>query len=198
MMFDDPLTVEALEWYAGLYHEYEVAPTPQEARSAFGGGQYAFFDGLRHGRVGMWMGGFSERGGLTWPVEWFVNWGMAPLPRDAQSITQAQIEGYAIYSQTGHPDACWQWIVFLSRQTPERLMPARKSLAESSAYGKLVGEDVAAVARASMESAVLINLGAFVEFEGAMDVFAEAVGDVIDGEATPQEALSEAQRRAEQ
>jgi len=30
--FDDPLTVEALEWYADLYHEYDVAPTPKEAR----------------------------------------------------------------------------------------------------------------------------------------------------------------------
>jgi ABC-type glycerol-3-phosphate transport system substrate-binding protein len=196
--FDDPLTIQAVEWYARLFHEYDVAPTPSEARRAFGGNQYAVFDGLRHGKVGMWIGMLSERGGMTWPVEWFVNWGMVPLPRDAQAITQADVEGYAIYAQTEHPDACWQWITFLSQRIPYRLMPARKSLAESTAYGQLVGEDVAIVARASMENAVLINLIAFAEFEDDMGVLAEAVGEVIDENMTPEEAMEWAQRRAEQ
>jgi hypothetical protein len=187
-----------VEWYAGLFHEHDVAPTPSEARRAFGGNQYAFFDGLRHGKVGMWIGMLSERGGMTWPVEWFVNWGMVPLPRDAQAITQADVEGYAIYAQTEHPDACWQWITFLSQRIPYRLMPARQSLAESTAYGQLVGEDVAIVARASMENAVLINLIAFAEFEDDMNVLAEAVGEVIDENMTPREAMEWAQRRAEQ
>ena len=66
-------------WYADLYHEYNVAPTLKEARSAFGPGQYAFYDGMRKGQVGMWFGGLSERGGMAWRAEWFVNWGMAPL-----------------------------------------------------------------------------------------------------------------------
>ena len=202
-MFDDPLTVEALEWYARLYHEYDVAPTPQEARRAFGGGQYAIFNGLRHGQVGMWNGAFSERGGLTWPVEWFVNWGMAPLPQDVQSITQADVEGYAIHTQTQHPDACWEWIVFLSQQTlsdaqlSHRLMPARKSVAESTAYGQLVGADIAAVARVAMENAVMIDPVAFAQFEDAMDIFGEAVGEVVDENLTPQEAMEQAQQRVE-
>jgi hypothetical protein len=140
-----------------LYHEYDVAPTPQEARRAFGGGQYAIYDGLRHGNVGMWFGNLSERGGIGWPVEWFFSWGMAPLPRDVTSITQAQVEAYVIYAGTEHPDACWEWITFLSRQMLYRLMPARKTVAESSAWGQGVGQDVAAVARASMENAVLIQ-----------------------------------------
>lgn len=196
--FDDPLTIEAVEWYARLFHEYDIAPTPAEARRAFGGGQYAIFDGLRHGQVGMWVGQLSDRGGMTWPVEWFVNWGMAPLPRDVQSITQADVEGYAIHAQTENPDACWQWITFLSQQMPYRLMPARKSLAESTAYGRLVGEEVAIVARASMEDAVLINLVAFAEFGDDMDLLAEAVGEVIDENMTPREAMEWAQQRAEQ
>lgn len=201
--FDDALTIEAVEWYARLYQEYDVAPTPQEARRTFGGGQYAIYDGLRHGNVGMWNGSFSERGGMTWPVEWFMNWGMAPLPQDAQFITQADVEGYAIHAQTPHPDACWKWIVFLSQpalsnvQQPHRLMPARRSVAESAAYGQLVGVDVAAVLRTSMENAVMIDLVAFARFEDAMDIFGEAIGAVVDGSLTPQEALEQAQQRVE-
>jgi ABC-type glycerol-3-phosphate transport system substrate-binding protein len=202
--FNDPLTIEAVEWYARLYQEYDVAPTPQEARRAFGGGQYAIYDGLRHGNVGMWNGMFSERGGVTWPVEWFVNWGIAPLPQDVGFITQADVEGYAIRAQTPYPDACWKWIVSLSQQTlanvrqPHRLMPARRSVAESTAYGQLVGVDIAAVLRTSMENAVMINQVAFAEFEDAMDVFGEAVGAVVDGNLTPQEALEQAQQRVEE
>jgi len=195
--FDDPLTVEAVEWYASLYHEYDVAPTPAEARSAFGGGQYAFYDGMRHGKVGMWMGNLSERGGLSWQREWFLNWGMAPLPRDAQATTQADVEGYVISSQTQHPDACWEWIVFLSQQVTHRLMPARRSLAESAAYEQFAGEGVAAVARVSMEEAVLINPGAFAELGEAMDIFARAVGEAVDENLTAEEAMDLAQREAE-
>jgi len=199
--FDDPLTVEALQWYANLYHEYDVAPTPKEARSAFGGSQYAFYDGMRKGQVGMWFGGLSERGGMAWSVEWFINWGMAPLPRDVQLITQADVEGYAIYSQTAYPDACWEWITFLTRQMPSsaayRLMPARRSVAESRMYEQLAGAEVARTARASMENAMLIAPRAFGEFEDAMQVFAQAVARVVNEEATPAEALDEAQRLVE-
>ena len=199
--FDDPLTVEALEWYADLYHEYDVAPTPKEARSTFGASEYAFYDGMRKGQVGMWFGGLSERGGMAWPVEWYINWGMAPLPRDAQLVTQADVEGYAIYAQTGYPDACWEWIKFLTRYMPssaaQRLMPARRTLAESKAYEQLAGEQVARTARASMENAILINPRAFGEWENAMQVFAQAVAKVVNEEATPAEALGEAQRLAE-
>jgi multiple sugar transport system substrate-binding protein len=196
--FDDPLTIEAVEWYARLYDEYDIAPTPTEARKAFGTSQYAYYEGIRQGQVGMWIGEHSQRGGLGWPVDWFVDWGMVPLPRDVTSMTQADVEGYAIHAEAEHPDACWEWISFLSQHMPYRLMPARKELADSIAYGQLVGEDIAAVVRASMEDAVLINLMAFVEFEGDMDTFASAVREVIDGDSTAREAMDWAQQQAEQ
>ena len=195
--FDDPLTVEALEWYAALYHEYDVAPTPQEARRAFGGNQYAYFDGLRRGKVGMWAGWLSDRGGLTWPVEWLMNWGVAPLPRDEQSITQANVEGYAIYSQTEHPDACWEWIIFLTQETGYRLMPAFRSLAESSAYKEFVGDEVATTAQASIENAVMIS-PRLAAFEQVLGLFAQGVHMIVEEETPVQEAMSWAQQQAEQ
>jgi ABC-type glycerol-3-phosphate transport system substrate-binding protein len=194
--FDDPLTVEAVEWYGELYHEYDVAPTPQEARRAFGGSQYALFNGLRNGNVGMWIGWLSDRGGLTWGVEWLVNWGMVALPQDEQPITQADVEGYAIYSQTESPDACWEWIIFLTQEAGYRLMPARRSLAESAEYEQFVGENVATAAQTSIENAVMISpqLGAFGE---VLTLFTQGVNMVIEEEATAQEAMDWAQQQAE-
>jgi len=48
-----------------------------------------------------------------------------------------------------------------------------------------------------MENAILINPRAFGEWENAMQVFAQAVAKVVNEEATPAEALGEAQRLAE-
>lgn len=201
--FDDPLTVEALEWYAGLYHEYDIAPTPEEARKVFGGSQNAFYEGVRRGNVGMWIGEYSDRGGVGRRGEWSINWGMAPLPRDAQSLTQGTVEGYAIYAQTEHPDACWQWITFLGQQMspdgehPHRLIPARRSVAESKVYEQLVGEEVAATAQVSTEGLVLINFAVFAEFGDAMDMFEDGIGEIIDEGADPQQVMTGIQQQLE-
>jgi multiple sugar transport system substrate-binding protein len=155
--FDDPLTIEALEWYARLVHDYDAAPSLNQAAHAYGDGSYAIYEGIRTGKVGMWTGALSERGGLGWPFKWKMAWGMVPLPSDAQSWTEVVVEGYAISSGTEHYDACWEWIAWLSEQVPYRFMPARRSLAESSAYEDQVGAEVAAVARALMEHAYILT-----------------------------------------
>ena len=48
-----------------------------------------------------------------------------------------------------------------------------------------------------MENAVLINPRAFGELGDTMDIFAEAVGKIVDEESTPQEAMTWAQGEAE-
>jgi len=195
--FDEPLTIEALEWYARLFREYDVAPTPAEAAKAFGGSRYASYQGIRYGKVGMWVRRLSERGGLIWPVEWTVNWGMAPLPSGEQPVTDAWVEGYAISSETDHPDACWRWIRFLSGQVTYRLVPPRRSLVASKEYERLVGKEVAAAARASIEQAVFFSPRVWTRFGEAMDLFDEAVSQIIDGDVTVEEAMVQAQREAE-
>jgi multiple sugar transport system substrate-binding protein len=195
--FDDPLTVEALEWYARMVHEYDAAPSLNQASTAFGGGQYAIYQGIRSGKVGMWMGGLSERGGLTWPFRWDMAWGMVPLPSEAQSATQAMVEGMAISSSTEHHDACWEWITWLSEQVPYRLIPARRSLAESAAYEDAVGAEIAAVARISMEHALIADWTVLSQFEEAFVAYGEALQDILQGHKTPLEAMSDVQRAAQ-
>jgi hypothetical protein len=56
---------------------------------------------------------------------------------EAESIVPG-VYGVRSTFQAQYSDACWQWISFLSEQMPSdaqyprRLMPARKSLAESA------------------------------------------------------------------
>lgn len=197
--FDDPLTIEALEWYARLIHEYDAVPTPQDARRAFGGGNYYIGRGFMQGKLGMWAGTFSQWGGrYYWPTEWNMRWGVVPLPRDAQSATIALVEGYFISSQTQHLDACWQWIAFLSKQIPNRLTPARRSLVESTAYERQVGRDAAAAIRESIAGELLLLPTSSPEgFEEIWGIFLEALEAIINEQSTPQEAMDWAQRQSE-
>jgi len=195
--FDDPLTIEALDWYARMVHDYDAAPSLNQSSHDYGGGSYGIYQGIWTGKVGMWMGALSERDGLVWPRSWEMEWGLVPLPRGQQPTTLADVEGYAISSSTAHPDACWLWITWLSEQVSQRVMPARPSLAESSAFEDQVGSEVAAVARASMEHAVIVNGQGLFQFEGALEAYDDALEDILQGHATPLEAMREAQRRAQ-
>jgi multiple sugar transport system substrate-binding protein len=198
--FDDPLTIEAVAWYADLIHEHNVAPTSGQLFSApFQGSAQA---GVYAGKVGMWSGWLSERGGSevinqTWPVKWNMDWSMAPLPQDAQAGTLTIAIGYFISAEAASPEACWQWISFLSGQIPQGLMPARKSVAESNAFEVLVGADVASVARTSMESAMLPTPELLAQFGPALGLFGNALETVLGANGTAEEALSRAQQQAE-
>jgi multiple sugar transport system substrate-binding protein len=192
--FDDPLNIEALDWYYGLMFNFNVAPTPEQARFAFDGG--GLYSGVMREKVGMWTAMLSQRGGWVEPPEWPFDWGVVPLPRGRQEATMALVEAYFISADTLHRDAAWQWISYLSQQPPQRLAPVRRSLAESSAYEQLVGADIAEVARASIEGALLLS-PKLAEFEEALGVLQQAFSQIANGRATPQEAMDWAQQQFE-
>jgi len=181
--YRDPMTVEALEWFARLFNEYDLAVPPQQVRQAFGSN-----------RVAMWMDMFSNRD--QWAERMQEALGVAALPRDTLMFTGSDCHAYAISSQTRHRDASWQWIAFLGQQMPHRLTPARKSLAQSTEYEQLVGDHLAAVVRISLENNVQPTPRTHAQFAAQMTVFASAFGRIIDGSWTPQEAMDWAQREA--
>jgi len=196
---DDLLTIEAVEWYASLIHEHNVAPTRDQLYDKDFGNTME--SGVYLNKVGMWLGWLSERGGgggmeATWPGKWKMRWGIAPVPRDARTSTLAVVDGYFISSQAQHPEACWRWVSFLSEQMPRDSVPARKSLVESAAYEQLVGHDVAAVARASLEDAVLLS-PRLTQFGHVFGAFGRALDRIVSGRSAPQEAMVQAQREAE-
>ncbi|MDI7274504.1 MAG: hypothetical protein QME94_00860, partial [Anaerolineae bacterium] len=195
--FDDPLTIDALEWYGRLFRQDGAAPTPEEAMRAFGGGEMAAVNGVVAGKVGLWTGFYTWRGGVTfWPRQWQFRWGMAPLPRDREAATLIGVEALAIASHTRHPETCWQWLVFLSRQTHSRLAPARRSVAESAAFEREVGAEAAAAVRVSLEHALVIPPDAPQLLSRLGQLWERAIEGIISGEVTAEEALREAQRQA--
>ena len=194
--FNDPATVEAVEFFADLIHSYNVAPTPAQARSQFGSNRYAFENGILNGSIAMWSSPLSQRGGYSEGFKWLFNWGVAVLPRDVFAFTPSWVEdGYAISAETNHPDECWALLNFFSGQINPRLVPPRRSLVESSTYQDLVGEEISNVVRESLEYAVPVSLWQWVSLGSAIQIFNHAIEEVVDGSATPQEALDYAQGR---
>lgn len=195
--FDDPLTVEALEWWADLAHEYDVCIASVEV-----GGHDDLFRIIREGRVGIWSVSYSVRGGRAWPdgsnAPLRFAWGIVPLPRDSQFASGAFVLGVAISSQAEHPEAACKWVTFLSRQAREYAAPVRRSIAESAEFEELVGADVAAAARATLEDGlVLWSPSAYTRFGDELDTLRMAIRDVLAGRRTVQEAMDRAQREAE-
>jgi ABC-type glycerol-3-phosphate transport system substrate-binding protein len=193
--YDDPLTVEAMMWYADLFHEHDVAPTPEQLREAVAiSADYAVFVAILRGQVGMWMGELWEQEGWGEGSEWEFAWGMVPLPRDARAATLVASDQLFIFADAQNPDACWQWLSFVSQHMPPGwLAPMRSSLGESEAYEQLVGDEVAEIVRASMTDVLTVSPKLSNEF-GPMR---QAVERIVTGRDTPQEAMDWAQQEAE-
>jgi multiple sugar transport system substrate-binding protein len=193
VVFDDPLTIEALEWYARLVHEYDAVLTRERSRSEFSVDDPLL--AITLGKVGMWMEDLSG----TKEVKTALNWGVVPLPRDAQSFTQASIYGYAISAHATNLDACWQWVTFLCEQVHPGLIPARTSLLESKTYEERMGAQEIDVALASLENAEIISYWRlFSGFPREMQAYRQAIGQVLDGDLTVQEAMDLARQETGQ
>ncbi|MBN1180017.1 MAG: extracellular solute-binding protein [Anaerolineae bacterium] len=189
--FNDPLNIEAMEYYASLMYQHEVAPTAAEAEQQ---GQAYPWRGIYEGRFGMWLGMYTERGGQLWGRGWDFAWGVLPLPRDENAATLGSVSGLFIAAHTAHPDECWLWIKFLSRQMSPTLIPARQSLATSKDYTQLAGTDVLEAAQTAMQETMMVN-PALVGFDEALGALSEAFEAIRKGELTPTEALDAAQEQ---
>ena len=195
---DGPLNIEAMQWYAGLFQNYHVAPTPQDAYTAFGVSNADDLIGILKGKVGMWIGPLSERGGTTDVVKWNMQWGVAPLPRDKIAFTGSYFEGFAISASSKNAPAAWEWISFLSQQAPMRLMPARHSLVDSQDYANKAGKDVAAAAQTSLENVLLATPDTVNKLGPVFNLFFETVTGIVNNQLPVEDALKAAQQRAGQ
>ena len=195
--FTDPITLEALDWYANLFLIHKVALSPSEAQRQFQSNRYVYYQMVQAGNAAMWILPISNRGGIFWPEPWDFNWGMAPLPRDAFSFNLVWVdEVYAISAETNHPQETWEWVSYLSQQIHNRKIPARTSQIESDELVDFTGEDAAELIRSTVEFAQPVSIWLFIDFDEAMEIFSAAVEKIIEGELTPAEAMEEAQFQA--
>ncbi|MFN2128907.1 MAG: extracellular solute-binding protein [Anaerolineae bacterium] len=192
--FEDPLTIEAVDWYAKLMFEREAIATPLQARQAYAVAGYVD-TGVAQGRLGMWMGTLAEHGGDA-AREAEIDWGIVPMPRGQVAATFASVQGYSILSDAEFPDACWEWISYLTRQIPLDGVPPRQSAIESEAYAEQAGSDIAAVGRASIEHALFLSPKGW-DIYGTFQIFDEAVAKVTGGTTSAAEAMAWAQERSQ-
>lgn len=197
LTLDDPLTIDAIEWFVSLTTEYDVMPSPRTASELFGQDGGASYIWWRR-KAGMYTGFLSERGGETWGpgARWQMAWGMAPLPHDETSATIGLVHAHGIAWDTDYPDACWEWLTFLDEQMPPFTIPARRSMAESEAYRERVGPETANVALASIEHAMVID-GSQEGVSFDIGSYVEAVTDMLNGDVPVTEALAELQMASE-
>jgi ABC-type glycerol-3-phosphate transport system substrate-binding protein len=192
---DSEANVEAMGWYGRLFTTLNVAPTKGQAQKAFGFGEDVFALGIKDGKVGMWIGKLSKRGSVPSGNDTLgYEYGVDPLPVGKVAMTGGSIEAYAIANDTSNKDACWKLINFLTMQPNPRLIPARRSVADSLEYAKLVGAETAAIAKTSAEHTIVVRYDQFGDFIKARNAFLEAVSRIVTLESSAKQALEEAQK----
>ena len=128
-------------------------------------------------RAGIWVMSPQDlkRDGQTPPL----NVGIAAVPAQPEVIRyfyDVERPYYIMSAQTQHADAAWRWLSYLShvhiepRETgssPDRAIPARKSLAASSSVWQQLNNEEQAVIRSSAERLALPARSALVNPEAS-------------------------------
>lgn len=188
---DSPESIEALEWYATLFTSIGAAPTADQVRLDFG--NRGIFAAIEAGKGAMWIDEFVSLGRFTDSrIPYKV--GIAPLPQNKMRFSVALFNGLVISSSSENPEAAWQWVRFLSGQLRPGSIPARRSVAESSAFNQAVGEANARIARDVVENARLISSFDPQRLMPVMESYLTAVARTVDGMLPAADTLREAQQ----
>lgn len=202
---DDPALVVAVERASQLLSDGSVLVPPTRGDGTFFNST-DYLPLLRGGQLGMWPSFaaiLEPADALPFAV------GLAPLPPGPLETFGTGREGYLMSAGTQHPEAAWRWLSFLSRQPPvatgrERPndLPARRSLAETSASWRRLGDEGQAATLATLEQiARLPAEPAFAATPEGWPVYSAVSGalDAVLDEGTPApEALRTAQGTLEE
>jgi ABC-type glycerol-3-phosphate transport system substrate-binding protein len=138
----------------------------------------------------------SQRKAAIWvdsPLHYEFNLLLAPIgvvsfPGSDRfdGITPLWVHGSFISQNSDYPLAVWEWLKFLSYQSPvPRFIPARPSVADQSGYWKKLPHPLGDVMRSAFPFARPISIN-----EKRMITWPQ-IADVISGELTPAEAAKE-------
>jgi ABC-type glycerol-3-phosphate transport system substrate-binding protein len=167
---DDPLTVEALQWYFDLALVHGVMPTLAQVEAyepelppnfSVGVGVYIIGNGevgegerkvvetegwldlaAQRGDAAMWISPLWEQGGWR-DVPWAFRWGVAPLPRDVVEMVMFDSYGCYVTLHSQRPQEALRWIQYLTRQRVNIAgIPARRSLAQSADFRAVLPQEI--------------------------------------------------------
>lgn len=180
---DTQTALGAYRWMEGLVQSGVLLPVTSKDSSQ------AIQDALYGGRLAFWTAESQPWGGWYLNLPDLVDFeiGGTPLPQ-TQMLNTADnpgMTGLFISKKTQHPQACWDWIHYLSGQ-PAAFpgVPARRSVAGSAAWETLVGPEKAAVYRAAMEQSRSAMKPSAQENHVLNTMFwisSMVLGDILDG-----------------
>jgi multiple sugar transport system substrate-binding protein len=127
---DSAAAVTALQFYAGLYGKYRVAPPPADM-STFGGGNKEFADGKAAMLI---LGRWPESDLKKDPA---VDLGLAGMPAGAERANVLFWSGFGIYSGSLNQEAAWRFLRFYAGEQGAEVwkdwgLPTVQSVAESA------------------------------------------------------------------
>lgn len=102
---DSPETIAAVQYFADLYNEYQVAPPPADF-SLWAGGNAEF----ENGQAAMRLFGRWPQAGLKENPN--VDLGLVGVPAGEKRANILFWGGFGIFSGTEHPEAAWRFLSF--------------------------------------------------------------------------------------
>jgi multiple sugar transport system substrate-binding protein len=208
-LFDTPEVSQAVRWYANL-NRSGIIPAVEgysdvllesewfnQYSANFARWGFLFLEG----RAAMWFyyPGLGNESDLWRDLDV----GMVPVPQGPGQVGDFTLGGYYISAQTQHPQACWEWLKFLTEQVGiVQGVPARRSVAESQAYRQQVGSELADVYSSTLaQSQRLATWNQTLDFSEQRTAYVavqlqKALEAAIAG-ADVEQALVEAQRKVD-
>jgi multiple sugar transport system substrate-binding protein len=200
--FDSPEVVEAVRWFTDLFLVHQVAPG-EILPGAPGGGQSNLpnpdgWQMIMAGQAGMWVD--MTTAWSSWNRQMDV--GIVPFPGSSQRrhTTHALGNGLSISAGANHPHESWRWLTFLSEQLPQQpaVLPARRSVSEAGGFWSSLDEEAAATLRYVVDhsywwSTYILRL----EGGSIYPLFTEAIVSILTGARSVNDALAEAQTKAQ-
>ena len=152
---DDPLVIEAVQWYSDLLNRYDVVPDITQVRRFYSRG---FAEAAVVGACGIWMGWFSNRGGLDTPYKWTSDWAILPPPQDAEAAAMGEVDAYYVTSACEEQAAALELIRFLSGywEASGQKLPPRISVANDEDYADALGYDIAEAVSAFPRQIIIV------------------------------------------
>lgn len=202
--FTAPEVAEAIRAYVGLLRD----SSPHSSLPGYRRGSFIEAAGSmgQGGRLGMWYSGGFAGVIITigdGPAGAAPALAVAPPPIGQGGLSGADISSSGLYIAAGsaHPEACWQWLSFLSRQAGGlgEQFPARSSVAASPAFLDQARPGAAELYAAYAEALARPDALAAPEQERRADYFwlLQAIDRALQGGDLDRE-LAEAQALTEQ
>lgn len=188
--FDQPDVITAVRWYSDLHLVHQVIPYPNAPAHPLPDGEEL----IAHGQAAMWQGTSAR-----WPQpDAQVSPGVVPYPvgESGDHTTPAFGEGLSMSAGTASPEATWQWMVFVSRQPPynpdmTQLLPARRSVAESSGFWQTIHPELAAILPYAIDHSYARG------WQPIHSLFLDALNTILTEAEPVEEALAGAQIQAQ-